>query len=82
MTITGVDDNLIDGSISSTVTVTVDDANSDNDFDAVADQTVTHNNNRRRHGRIYIVETDGSTEVAESGTTDTFTVVLDAQPLS
>ena len=25
---------------------------------------------------------DGSTEVAESGTTDTFTVVLDAQPTS
>ena len=29
-----------------------------------------------------IVESDGATEVDESGTTDTFTVVLDAQPTS
>ena len=41
VTITGVDDSLMDGTISSTVTVSVDDANSDNAFDPLADQTVT-----------------------------------------
>jgi hypothetical protein len=36
-----VDDNLVDGSISSTITIAVDDANSDDDFDSVADQTLS-----------------------------------------
>ena len=40
-TITGVDDDIIDGSQTSTITVSIDDANSDDDFDAVADQTVS-----------------------------------------
>ncbi|MFL3016320.1 MAG: hypothetical protein ACJZ2F_02130 [Acidimicrobiales bacterium] len=29
-----------------------------------------------------IAQTDGSTSVAETGTTDTFTIVLNAQPAS
>ncbi len=41
MTVTGVDDDLVDGTVNSTVTIAVDDANSDDDFDAVADQAVT-----------------------------------------
>ena len=41
MTVTGVDDDLIDGTITSTTTISVDDANSDDNFDAVADQTVS-----------------------------------------
>ena len=36
----GVDDNLIDGTISSTITVSINDGSSDNNFDALADQTV------------------------------------------
>ena len=41
VTVTGVDDNIIDGTISSTITASIDDGNSDDAFDAVADQTVT-----------------------------------------
>ena len=41
MTVTGVDDNIIDGTITSTITIAVDDANSDNDFDSVDDETVS-----------------------------------------
>ena len=41
VTVTGVDDNIIDGSVNSALTVMVVDAASDNNFDAVADQTVT-----------------------------------------
>ena len=37
VTVTGMDDDLIDGTITSTVTVSVVDASSDNNFDAVAD---------------------------------------------
>ena len=41
VTVTGVDEGIVDGSQTSTITIAVDDANSDDDFDAVADQTVT-----------------------------------------
>jgi len=40
ITLTGVDDNIIDGSVNSTVTVAVVDAASDDNFDDFADQTV------------------------------------------
>ena len=63
-------------------TVAVDDANSDNDFDAVVDQTVSVDTTDDDVAGFTIVELDGATEVDESGTTDTFTVVLDAQPTS
>ena len=41
ITVTGVDDDLVDGTQTSTVTLSVVDASSDNDFDGVADQTVS-----------------------------------------
>ena len=40
MTVTGVDDDLMT-ELSPTTTISVDDANSDDNFDAVADQTVS-----------------------------------------
>ena len=40
-TVTGVDDDLVDGTVESTLTISVVDALSDNGFDGVADQTVT-----------------------------------------
>ena len=82
VTVTGVDDNIIDGTISSTITVSVNDGSSDNDFDAVADQTVTATTTDDDVAGFTIAESGGSTSVAESGTTDTFTVVLNAQPAS
>ena len=80
VTVTGVDDNLIDGTISSTITVSINDGSSDNNFDALADQTVTNTTTDDDTVGFTIVETGGSTTVAESGTTDTFTIVLNAQP--
>ena len=81
-TITGVDDDIIDGSQTSTITVSVDDANSDDDFDAVADQTVSVSTTDDDVAGFTVAETEGSTGVDESGTTDTITVVLNAQPTS
>ena len=80
VTVTGVDDSIIDGTITSTITVAVDDANSDNDFDAVANQTVSVDTTDDDVAGFTVDEFEGSTEVDESGTTDTFTIVLDAQP--
>ena len=80
VTVTGVDDNLIDGTQNTTVTLSIDDANSDDSFDPLADQTVSASTTDDDVAGFTIVESGGSTSVAESGTTDTFTVVLDAEP--
>ena len=41
VTVTGADDDIIDGTITSTITVSVNDGSSDNNFDSVSDQTVS-----------------------------------------
>ena len=80
VTVTGVDDDIIDGTINSTITVTIVDAISDNDFDGVADQTVSVSTTDDDAAGFTVAETEGSTGVDESGTTDTITVALNAQP--
>ena len=80
VTVTGVDDDLIDGTISSSITVTVNDGSSDDNFDAVADQTVSVTTTDDDVAGFTIAETNGSTSVTEAGSTDLFTVVLNAQP--
>ena len=82
VTVTGVDDDLIDGTISSTLTVAVLDSISDDDFDGVADQTVSVSTTDDDVAGFTVAETEGSTGVTEAGGTDTFTVVLNAEPLS
>ena len=80
VTVTGVDDNVIDGTISSTITVSINDGSSNDSFDPVADKTVTATTTDNDVAGFTIAQTGGSTSVAETGTTDTFTVVLNAQP--
>ena len=80
VTVTGADDDLVDGTVSSTITISVDDANSDDDFDGVADQTVSVSTTDDDVAGFTITETEGSTTVTEAGSTDTFDVVLNAQP--
>ena len=82
VTVTGIDDNIIDGTVTSSVVISIIDANSDDDFDAIADQTVSVDTADNDAPGFTIEETDAATEVDESGSTDTFTVVLDAQPTS
>ena len=82
VTVTGVDDFLDDGTITYPVSVRVDDGNSDDFFDPLPDQSVSVDNTDDDVAGFTITESSGSTAVAETGTLDTFTVVLDAQPLS
>ena len=82
ITVTGVDDSMDDGNQSTTVTVSVVDASSDNTFDPLADQTVTVTTTDDDAAGFTIAESGGGTSVTEAGSTDTFTVVLDAQPTS
>ena len=80
--VTAVNEFIIDGNQNSTLTISIDDANSDNDFDALADQTATVQTIDNDVAGFEIIETGGDTTVQESGTSDTFGVVLTAQPSS
>lgn len=76
----GVDDDLIDGNQTSTITISIDDANSDDNFDALADKMVSTTTTDDDVAGFTISETGGTSEVAEAGSKDTITAVLDAQP--
>ena len=82
MTVTGEDESVVDGDQTSNITVAVFDTASDDSFDVLDDQTVDVTTTDDDVAGFTVAETDGSTSVDESGTTDTFTVVLTAQPTS
>ncbi len=82
VTVTGVNDDLVDGSQNTTITISVNDGSSSNEYDAVADETVSATTTDNDTAGVTITESSGSTTVSESGTTDSFTVVLDAEPVS
>ncbi len=67
-----------------TITLAINDGSSDNNWDPMANQTVTAAtaDDDPRVGGFAVTESGGTTQVNESGTTDTFTVVLTAQPAS
>ncbi|WP_338193282.1 gliding motility-associated C-terminal domain-containing protein [Flagellimonas marinaquae] len=80
VTVTGVDDAVVDGTQTYDITISVDAAASDNAFDGLAPQTVSVDNADDDIAGFTIVEEGGVTATSETGTTDTFTVVLDTQP--
>lgn len=80
--VTGIDDDFVDGSISSSITMTIRDSLSDPDWSSVADQSVAVTTTDDEVAAFHIIETGGSTIVSESGTTDTFEVVLEDLPLT
>ncbi len=71
VTIDGVDDALLDGDITYSITLSIDDANSDDNFDALEDQTVSVTNADDDAVQISI---DDPSET--EGTALTFTVSL------
>ena len=73
---------MVDGTQTTTITLTVNDGSSDDDFDGVADQTVSATTTDDDTAGFTVAESSGSTGVAETGSTDTFTVVLDKGPAS
>ncbi len=80
VTVTGQDDVLIDGEQTTLITLGVDDAQSDDEFDPLADQTLSVTTSDDDTAGFTVTESNGSTEVSETGTVDTFTLVLDTQP--
>lgn len=81
VTVTGVDDHFIDGSQETGIEASVLDEGSDPLFwDAAQSITVTTTDDDRPG--FSVSETDGTTEVTESGGFDSLSVSLDAQPKS
>ena len=78
VTVTGVDDKLLDGMQMTLVTLSVADALSDDHFDVLFDQAVTVTTSDDDIAGFRLSQVTAL--VSESGTTDTFTVVLTAQP--
>ncbi|WP_158520982.1 choice-of-anchor Q domain-containing protein [Fuerstiella marisgermanici] len=82
VTITGVDDPAVDGDQVVAITVSVDATASDDEFDSLADQVIQSTTTDNDTPGFTVIESGGSTIVSESGSSDTFSVVLDSQPTS
>ncbi|MCO6453974.1 MAG: S8 family serine peptidase, partial [Pirellulaceae bacterium] len=82
VTVTGVDDPAADGNQVTIVTISVVAASSDDAFDGLADQTVSVTTIDDDSPGISVTQSDGGTVVGETGTTDSITVMLTAQPSS
>ncbi len=80
-TISGVDNNLVDGTHSDVITAEINPA-SDAAFIGLPSQSVDVEVLDDDIAGFTITETDGNTTVSEQGATDTFTIVLDAAPIS
>ena len=80
ITVTGINDDVDDGNQASTVTVSVVAASSDDDFDNLADQTVSVTTTDVDTAGLTISKEE--VLVTEGGTEDTFTVALAAKPTS
>jgi predicted transcriptional regulator len=82
VTVTGVNDGSVDGDITHNITLAVIDGQSDDTYDPVSDVVVQNTTADNDSAGFTVTQSGGSTAVAESGSTDTFTVVLTAQPAS
>ena len=80
VTVTGVNDGGVDGDITHNITLAVIDGQSDDTYDNVANVIVQNTTADNDSAGFTVAQSGGSTLVAESGSTDTFTVVLTAQP--
>ena len=77
---TGINDSVDDESQITAVTLSIVDANSDDDFDNVADQIVSVTTTDNDTAGFTVIQSGGSTGVNEDGETDSFTVVLNSEP--
>ncbi|MFK8112871.1 MAG: dockerin type I domain-containing protein [Rubripirellula sp.] len=85
VTLTGVDDSDDDGDILSTLTISVIEADSSDEFDGAADQTVvvtTLDDDAFAPASLIVGESGDVTRVTERGTVDVVTVALSRQPSS
>ncbi len=82
VTVSGVDDLLVDGDQTAAITIAVDTAQSDVAYDTVASRDVLATTEDDDVAGFTVTESDGSTTTVEGGATDTFDVVLTRGPLT
>ena len=83
VSVLGRDDADIDGPQTTAVTVAVNVSSTDDpDYDLVPAQVVSVTTTDNDSPSFTVAESGGSTSVSETGTTDTFTLVLGLQPAS
>jgi Ca2+-binding RTX toxin-like protein len=82
VTLTGVDDFVIDGNQASTITISVDPVLSADAYDLVPAQSVNATTADNDLAGITVVASGGTNVVTEAGSTDTLAVSLSAQPTS
>ncbi len=80
VSVAGIDDELLDGTQSLTLTIAVDPELSDDAFDAVASQSVAATNADNDVAGFTLSRSTVS--VTEAGSTDEFTVVLNREPIT
>src|SRR5690606_41661746 len=80
VTVTGVDDGVADGPQTFDITLNVQ-SGSDSAYEGLSELVPVENLDDDMAG-ILIMESDGSTQTSESGTTDSFQVSLTTQPTS
>ena len=78
VTVTPVNDEIVDGNQLYNVTVSVDDINSNDFFDGLADQNVAVTNSDDDAVGIFVSAISGNT--TEDGVTATFTIFLESEP--
>ncbi len=80
VTVTGVDDVLLDGDRVTYVTVAVVDSASADEYGTAPSVTILARTTDNEVAGYTVAESGGSTVVSEDGDTDSFTVVLDERP--
>ncbi|MDZ7779460.1 MAG: Ig-like domain-containing protein [Gemmatimonadota bacterium] len=80
VTLTGEDDDVIDGDVVTDVTVSVDVGASASEYESAADEAVAVTTTDDDVAGLDVVESSGGTAVSEAGTSDEFTVALTAEP--
>jgi hypothetical protein len=79
VTVTGVDDALVDGNIN--YSIILDTATStDMNYDGLDPDDVSVTNIDNDTGGVTVTESAGTTDIAEGGATDSYTIVLNSQP--
>ena len=81
VTVTGVDDLIVDGDIAYTI-VTAAASSPDSNYNGVNPSDVGVSNSDNDTAAVTVVQSGGTTTVTEGGTTDSYTVVLSSQPSS
>ena len=82
VTVTGIDDLLVDGDQVFNLRVAVDPVAGDDAFDALAAKTVTTTVRNINFAGFRLTESGGGSLVTEAGATDTVTVVLTIPPVA